>query len=210
MTQRLVCFGDSITAGRGFPDTQRWTSLLQYDLDALWPDRYAVYQRGVGGNTTLDGLVRFDADVLPLLPAVVLIEFGFNDASVPPGREIARCVLPAFRLHLAEIIRQVREHGGTPILIVNHPIQEKRESQQGNGCSYVRNFAPYQPAIRECAAACAVPLIDLEERMHAGGVRNEELLSEDGLHLSLGGNRIYADYLFAGLKPILESIEAKK
>ncbi|HWL51818.1 MAG TPA: GDSL-type esterase/lipase family protein [Chthoniobacteraceae bacterium] len=210
MTQRLVCFGDSITAGKSFPDTQRWTSLLQCDLDTLWPGRYAVYQRGIGGNTTYDGLMRFATDVAPFLPAVVLIEFGFNDASVPVPLQINRCVLPAFRLHLAEIVRLVRAGGGEPILIANHPIHERAVPNQGGGCRYIDNFAPYQPAIRECAATCGVPLIDLEKQMRAGGVDLGELLADDGLHLALTGNRIYADFLFTALQPILESLDAKK
>lgn len=197
----LICFGDSITAGRPFREGRRWTALLQSALDRLAPDRFAVHNRGVGGHHTADGLARYDGDVLPHLPGVVLIEFGFNDASVVNNRHVARVPLPAFKENLREIIRLVRHSGGTPILIANHPISPTSTVLQGNGAMYIDNFAPYQPAIREIATATQTPCIDLEAALAATPAC--ELLSEDGLHLSEAGNRHYAAAVLEGLKPLL-------
>lgn len=199
--ENIICFGDSITAGRPFPEGRRWTALLQSSLDSLAPGRFHVFNRGVGGHHTADGLARYDADVIPRLPGYVLIEFGFNDASVAPGRHVARVPLPAFAINLLEIIRLVRLGGGSPILIANHPIEKDRAAEQGNGCLYYDNFAPYQPEIRRVAAESGTPLIDLEQAL--AHLPLGQLLSEDGLHLSLEGNRHYAEAVLAGLKPHL-------
>ncbi len=199
--ERIICFGDSITAGRPFPEGRRWTALVQSELDKIAPDRFEVYNRGVGGNTTQEGLARFDGEIAPLLPGWVLIEFGFNDASVPPGRRIPRCNLTAFTENLGEIVRLIKAAKGKPVLLANHPIQKERPGPQGNGRPYFQNFKPYQPAIREAAEKLRVPLIDLEKEMK--NIRLDDLLAEDGLHLSLGGNRPYAASVLKGLRPLL-------
>lgn len=200
--KRIVCFGDSVTAGGGFPEGGRWTSLLHQRLQLETGEGWQVYNRGIGGNTTWQGLDRFNTDVQPLLPAYVLIEYGFNDASIPEGRRIARCGLNAFRENLTEIARMVRAAKGKPVLLVNHPICDET-TPQGNGRSYKRNFAPFQLAIRKVAAASRTPVIDLEREMKRAKVEPARLLCEDDLHLSPEGNVIYADFVFSGLKRIL-------
>lgn len=193
---RIVCFGDSITASTDSPEGGRWTSRLQRLLDGEGGGEWQVYNRGIGGNTTWQGLDRFDADLQPLLPAFVLIEYGFNDASIPSGRRIPRCALPAFRENLTEMVRLIRAARGVPLLIVNHPIADNK-TPQGNNRTYLQNFAPYQKAIRQVAKATKTPAIDLERKMIRAGVDLPAILAEDGLHLSPAGNKVYADFVFA-------------
>ncbi|MBE2202807.1 MAG: hypothetical protein IAE94_00490 [Chthoniobacterales bacterium] len=138
----------------------------------------------------------------PLLPAYVLIEYGFNDASIPAGRLIPRCGLSAFRENLAEMIRMVREAKGIPILVVNHPIVGTK-TPQGNRRSYLQNFLPYQKAIRQVARTTKTPAIDLERDMKRAKVPLKKLLAEDGLHLTPGGNLVYGDDIFSGFCRVL-------
>lgn len=202
----LVCFGDSITACAKFPEQVRWPNQLQAVLNASHPGRYEVFNRGVGGNTTYDGLLRFGADVMPYLPGVVLIEFGFNDASVPGPSQINRCVPTAFKAQLVEMVRLVRAGKGLPVLVVNHPIAKTRPTDpQANGKDYFENYAPYPGIIREVANETEVAFIDLEHSMGEAGVSPNDLLDmPDGLHLQRGGNAIYARHILRGLLPILE------
>ncbi|MEO6053676.1 MAG: SGNH/GDSL hydrolase family protein [Chthoniobacterales bacterium] len=201
--KNIVCFGDSITSGFNFPNSKTWPGFLQAELDALSVD-YDVYNRGIGGNTTINALDRFDADVKEQLPAWVIIEFGFNDGSIRAGRSLARCNVSAFQDNLAEIVQLVRAKKGKPILLTNHPIAPKfPTSKQGNGRDYTQNFKPYQPAIRAVAKKHKVPLIDLEKTMRKAGVRYSDLVCEDGMHLSREGNFIYAQFVLDGLRPLL-------
>ncbi|MFV0414970.1 MAG: SGNH/GDSL hydrolase family protein [Chthoniobacterales bacterium] len=198
---RIVCFGDSITLGKAQPEGSRWTSLLGTDLECDFPGRFEIFNCGIGGNTTAQGLERFVADVSPLLPALVLIEFGFNDAHVPAGLRISRVSLAEFQRNLLEIMRLVRVGRGHPVLLVNHPIPAVRSgAEQGNGKNYSANFRPYQPAIRLVAREAKVPLIDLERSMRRARVAFKDLLSEDDLHLSRSGNSIYAKHVRSGLE----------
>jgi lysophospholipase L1-like esterase len=55
----IICFGDSITEGGHVEKQHRWTSILQSMLDEKWPDNYRVINKGIGGNTSAQGLDRF-------------------------------------------------------------------------------------------------------------------------------------------------------
>jgi lysophospholipase L1-like esterase len=70
--QRVVFFGDSIT--------DIWK------LDDSFPGKHYI-NRGIGGQTTPQMLVRYRADVLDLKPAVVVILAGTNDLAGNTGVE---------------------------------------------------------------------------------------------------------------------------
>ncbi|MFZ1085417.1 MAG: arylesterase [Terracidiphilus sp.] len=74
---RVVCFGDSITAGYGLQNGQAYPDALQRDLDAHGY-RYKVVNQGTSGATTKDA-VAGERAILLLHPAVVIVEFGGND-----------------------------------------------------------------------------------------------------------------------------------
>ncbi len=200
-TDRIICLGDSITAGKSVAENRRWTSLLQSLLDDLAEGRWEVYTRGMPGETVVQGLQRFEKDVAPLLPGHVLIEFGLNDCSRLPDRHIARTGLVEFTTHLEEIVRLVCRHGGRPVLLTNHPVDpEKREESSGERVG--ENLAPYQEAIRSVAANRATGLVDVEKGVSESW--ESQCLAADGIHLSPRGHRLYAEVVFRGLLPILE------
>src|ERR1700744_2203472 len=70
--KRVVFFGDSIT--------DIWK------LDESFPGKHYI-NRGIGGQTTPQMLVRFRADVIDLHPAVVVVLAGTNDIAGNTGDE---------------------------------------------------------------------------------------------------------------------------
>lgn len=74
---RIVCFGDSLTAGYGTEMGQSYPDFLQTDLDRQGYN-YRVVNAGISGNTTKDGLERV-ARIVAMKPALVVVEFGGND-----------------------------------------------------------------------------------------------------------------------------------
>jgi len=70
--KRVVFFGDSIT--------DIWK------LDESFPGKHYI-NRGIGGQTTPQMLVRFRADVIDLQPAVVVVLAGTNDIAGNTGEE---------------------------------------------------------------------------------------------------------------------------
>jgi lysophospholipase L1-like esterase len=197
----IVCLGDSITAGKSVPENRRWTSLLQSELDARETGRWEVYTRGVPGETVVQGLQRFEKDVTPLLPGFVLIEFGLNDCSRLPDRQIPRTGIMEFEAHLGEIVRLVSHCGGQPVLLTNHPVDPKQQ-EQSSGLLVAESLAPYQEAIRIAASKHGTALLDVEAGV--GKAWAAGCLAADGIHLSPDGHRLYAEAVFRGLVPILE------
>ena len=194
----IICFGDSITEGAEIPDAARWTSLLQNRLDDYKPGYYQVCNKGVDGNTSAQGFDRYWMDVMPLLPGILLIQFGFNDANVKEWTEVPRVGLSEYEKNIKEFHRIVSDHNSPGIFVINHTIGVI-EGRQGNGKTYNENFAPYNDCVRKIAAELNASYIDLPGRMALRGITLDQFLSGDNLHLSLQGNREYAEMIFAAL-----------
>ena len=197
----IICFGDSITEGAEFPVNARWTSLLQKKLDAVKPGVFEVHNRGIGGNTTAQGFDRFWSDVLPLLPGVLLIQFGFNDANVKDFSVVNRVGLAEFEKNLREFHRIAVANNSIPVFILNHTIGEV-DGKQGNGKNYNENVAPYNSVIRMIAKDLDCLLIDLPLQMSIREIKVKDFVSGDQIHLSLTANHDYADMVFSGLNEI--------
>lgn len=200
--QNLIFLGDSITQALGTPENSRWTAVFARRLELVAPSRYEVWNRGVGGDTTTMVLDRLARDVLPLLPATVVIELGINDAYVFPWRRTSRVSLAEFTHNYGELVTLITEAGGRVILIVNHEITEPSH-EQGNQHSISDNLAPYQEAIRALGRQHAFPLIDLPQIQAAQGIPAKAWLSEDGIHLTPAGNRRYGELVADVLIPLL-------
>ncbi len=196
--KNIICFGDSITHGEEFPPQQRWTSLLQQRLDAEFPSHYRVYNRGIGGNTTAQGMDRFEYDVLPLLPGLLLIEFGFNDANIRDWSTLPRVSLNEFARNLREFHAIAQRQHSTVVFIINHLIGEV-PGQQGNGATYNTNFAAYNACIRSVAQDLKAAFIDLPAMMQERGLDDGSFVSADGIHLSDAANSHYAEMVYSGL-----------
>lgn len=196
----IICFGDSITYAGG-AEKNRWPTALQFKLEEWKPGRYDVYNRGVGGNTTAQGLMRIVDDVLSLLPGIVLVEFGFNDAHCPLLRTRPRVGEEEFEQNLLSIGCMIRRRKGRVVYIVNHRAGAARPAQ-GDGRSYARRLDRYNDACRRVARKLAAPTIDLPTIMRKRRVRQAEFY-QDHVHLTPQGNHVYADMVFDALREIL-------
>ena len=191
----IICFGDSITEGGDFEKLKRWTSLLQDSLDEKYPEAYRVINKGIGGNTSAQGFDRFCDDVLPYLPGVLLVEFGFNDANVKDWSIEPRVSLGEFVRNLREFHRIATAKNTSCVFILNHSIAEVDE-RQGNGLTYNQNLLPYDKAVIKLAEELKAKVIDLPGIMAAKEIPLDEYLSDDNLHLSEAGNKHYAQMVF--------------
>ncbi len=191
----IICFGDSITEGGDFEKPKRWTSLLQARLDKNYPKDYRVINRGIGGNTSAQGFDRYCDDVLPYLPGLLLVEFGFNDANVKDWSIEPRVSLGEFIRNLREFHRIATANNSSCVFILNHSIADV-EGVQGNGLTYNENLSPYDQAVITLAEELKAEIIGLPEMMAAKGVPLQEYLSDDNLHLSEVGNKHYAQMIF--------------
>jgi lysophospholipase L1-like esterase len=109
-------------ADRGSPEGGRLAVIFGDSRAAMWPAPvptadYSFVNRGIGYQTTAQLLLRIDADVMSLHPAVVVVEAGVNDlktiADFPSrrGEIVADC-----EANLATIVRRCREAGAAVVL----------------------------------------------------------------------------------------------
>jgi len=101
---KIVCFGDSLTSCGG--DGGRFSDILQERFAG-----HAFVNRGVGGETIADALLRLEADVLAESPDIVLIELGANDWHRNERRP------EAWARDLETIVSRVRRAGATPVIL---------------------------------------------------------------------------------------------
>lgn len=170
--ERLVCFGDSVTAGYGVPEGSSYCS------------RFGGINAGVGGDTTRTGRARFARDVLARRPDVVTIAFGlgdsyFDDRNVP---------IAEYRANLRYFVETLKDRGIRPILVTPNVTMR-----------YWANAAvwPYVQEMRSVAHNQKVDLVDayreFAETVVTGVGYNVLLMDE--VHPSVLGHDIMAALL---------------
>lgn len=104
--QRIVFYGDSRAAQWPNPKVQG----------------YDFLNRGIGNQTTSQVLLRFDTDVVPLKPDVILLQVGINDLKTiplfPGGREniVSNC-----KENIQQMIENSRRQRATVLLSTIFP-----------------------------------------------------------------------------------------
>jgi lysophospholipase L1-like esterase len=188
----VVCFGDSITAGK-------YPTILAERLPTL-----TVTNAGKGGNTTGAGLKRMAAEVLAKNPEVVIIMFGTNDSVLTaPGRY--RTPLPAFKKNLETMVARCRAAGAIPVLATLLPIieapyytrhpKEFYEPDGGLGAIVER----YREGTIETAKKLGVVVVDMNRLIS----RDETHLKPDGVHPSVAGEKAIARHVELSLRNVL-------
>lgn len=166
---KVVCIGDSITAGQLLPaGAKAWPAYLPGE----------VLVAGVPGDTTRLGLERFPRDVQVHAPDVTVIQFGHNDANRwLTDHGLTRVSLAAYGANLEEMIDRCVTFGSRPILCtITHTA---RSFQHAVDCEI------YNAALVRLALRRDVALADVRAAV------SPDLLI-DGLHLGEDGHRAYA------------------
>lgn len=172
---RVVCIGDSITAGQHLPaDQEPWPSFIEGSI-----------ARGVPGDTTRLGLERFPRDVQVSGAEVVVIQFGHNDANRwLTDRGLPRVSLAAYVANLEEMVQRVMAFDAKPVLCTL--TLTFRSNQHAEDC------ADYDQALRRVAKRMRVRLADVRPIINASHL-------VDGLHLNAEGHVTYAQVVMAAL-----------
>jgi lysophospholipase L1-like esterase len=171
---RVVFFGDSITDG--------------WRLDQSFPGKPYV-NRGIGGQTTSQMLVRFRQDAIELRPKVVVILAGTNDTAGNTGpivnEEIEGNLASLADLALMHDIRVVLS-SVMPVHNYTPRAQEFFASRPGERIVALNRW------MREYTAASGLVYLDYYSAMvdDRGMLRRD--LAEDGLHPNVTGYAIMA------------------
>lgn len=200
----VICFGDSLTAGFQSPTrenpTGQETPYGQF-LQSYLGDAAQIRSSGVCGELTGEMVMRFRRDVLDHQPGYVPILGGTNDLGWNAS-------LPDIMGNLAEMYEQTLAAGGIPIPVTVPSIRVEdglgsREGQEWIADHLARRIE-LNKSIRDYAASKAIACVDLFAAT-ADPATNQlaVIYSNDGIHLTTTGYRLFAEQVARVLKPLL-------
>ncbi len=180
---RIVAFGDSITGIHYHTGSRRaWGDLLDQALKELYPEAdIQMFNAGLSGNTSTQGLARIERDVIAHKPHLVVVMFGMNDCAADD--------LELFRKNMKEIVERCRAAGAEVVLCTQNNVYQNDPRPQ-------ERLAKYTEAIREVAAQMSVPLADSYMVFEAVQERSQTdwaLLMSETIHPNMNGHRIFAE-----------------
>jgi lysophospholipase L1-like esterase len=182
--RRVVFMGDSITDG--------------WRLERSFPDKPYV-NRGIGGQTTPQMLVRMYPDVIDLKPAALIILAGTNDISRNTGPETIAMIEENFQA-MAEL---AGAHGIKVILCSLTPVSDYTKNKQTNGRPPA-DILKLNVWLRDYAARVHAVFADY----YAATIDDKGMLregySDDGLHPNVKGYELMAPVAEAAIEKALK------
>lgn len=169
-----MVLGDSLAEGYLAPPEASFPSVLEKRLEI------ELVNLGQRGATTADSVPRVKEEVLPLEPALVVLELGGNDALQKVDPEVTRA---NFQTMIDEL------HGaGVPILLLGV-----------RGGLFKDKFADLYPELAEENGLAYVPDI-------LDGILTSPTLRVDNVHPNAAGHQKIADKVEPELRRLLEQI----
>ncbi len=94
---------------------------------AEWPnptiDGFDFINRGIGAQTSVQVLQRYDAHIQPLLPDILVVQVCINDLkTIPLFPELKRSIIVSCKDNIQQITERASEQGATVILSTVFPI----------------------------------------------------------------------------------------
>jgi lysophospholipase L1-like esterase len=200
----VICFGDSLTAGFQSPTrdnpTGRETPYGQFLLSYV-SDVVQVRISGICGELTGEMVMRFRRDVLDHQPGYVPILGGTNDLgwNVSP---------PEVMSNLAAMYEQTLAMGSVPIPVTvpSIRVEDALDSQEGQEwvAKHLALRSQLNKLIREYASSKCLAFVDLfAATADPGSGQLVAIYSNDGIHLTTAGYRLFAEQVAYILKPLL-------
>jgi lysophospholipase L1-like esterase len=179
--ERVVFYGDSITDNWSKPE-----------YGGFFPGK-PYLNRGIGGQTTAQMLLRFHADVVALQPKAVVILAGTNDVAGNAGPATPQQIED----NLTTMAEQARLHGVRVVLASLLPVSDDKKDAAGQPITRTRQrpTETLRELNRWLAAYAAqnghVYLDYFSATADAGGLLRSEL-NDDGLHPNAHGYAVMA------------------
>ncbi|QOR64941.1 SGNH/GDSL hydrolase family protein [Cytobacillus suaedae] len=177
--QRLVCFGDSITARNEGYSESMLTSKLSTQV------KMEIINAGVPGDNSCDAIRRIEKDVLSYQPDLVTVLFGANDAAF--HKTVS---LETYKQNMTDIVNLIGPE--KTILISPAPVDESKQFARSNEV-----LSTYANVVQQVANQTGSHYIDLFKTMFSRVDYKEILKGEldDGLHFGEKGYDLLAEFI---------------
>lgn len=199
--EKIAFLGDSITQG-GWSNPAGYVKLVIAGLEANGV-RAEPVPAGISGHKSDQMLARLDKDVLSKKPQWMTLSCGVNDVwhgprGVPLDDAMAKngtyddkvAARGTYKKNITAIIDQAIAAGVKPVMLTATVIHENLDSKE-NGL-----LAPYNEFLRQLAKEKNLPMADLfamfAERIKAENKPNVKVLTSDGVHMNIEGNKLMA------------------
>jgi acyl-CoA thioesterase-1 len=180
--QRILIYGDSLSAGFGIAVSQSWPALLGQKLKSLG-SAAIVTNASISGETTAGGRARFAAALGQFKPTVVILALGANDGL--RGLPVA-----AMKDNLAAMVTQAKRSHAKVLLVGMH-------LPPNYGPQYTQDF---DAAFRDLAKREKITLLPFLLEPIA---LDQSAFQPDGLHPTAAAQPKILDHLWNALKPLL-------
>lgn len=184
--KKVLCFGNSLTAGYGLDRDSAFTSILQRRIDSLgWPAE--IINAGVSGETTSGGLSRLEWMLNEPID-IFILELGANDG--------LRGINPAeTEKNLQAMIDAVwKKNPNIPIILAGMQVPPNM------GDKYIDAFRSIYPRLAEKNQIYLIPFL-------LQGVAGIPALNQaDGIHPNNEGEKIVAEVVWQYLEPVLKKV----
>jgi lysophospholipase L1-like esterase len=197
--ERVVFYGDSITDNWSKPD-----------YGGFFPGRPYV-NRGIGGQTTAQMLLRFKADVLALQPKAVVILAGTNDVAGNAGPATSEQIED----NLASMAELARVHGVKVVLASILPVSDDKKDAAGQPVNRTRQrplatLREINKWLASYAAANGHVYLDYFSATADGAGLLRTELNDDGLHPNARGYAVMAPLAEKAIADALRSAAPKR
>ncbi|MCB1275060.1 GDSL-type esterase/lipase family protein [Prosthecobacter sp.] len=199
--EKIAFLGDSITQG-GWSNPAGYVKLVIAGLEANGV-RAEPVPAGISGHKSDQMLARLDKDVLSKKPQWMTLSCGVNDVwhgprGVPLDDAMAKngtyddkvAARGTYKKNITAIIDQAIAAAVKPVMLTATVIHENLDSKE-NGL-----LAPYNDFLRQLAKEKNLPMADLfamfAERIKAENKPNVKVLTSDGVHMNVEGNKLMA------------------
>jgi len=197
---QIVLFGNSLSWSWRAPYGKRYADFVEAEIqNHIKGCIVDVAACGNGGDTAELGLRRVERDCIEYDPQVVVVNFGVND--------IFKVSKITFEYAYQTLIETILKKTKALLILETIPfLDEKRfrqyhPPQQALFCegleSYLERFS--HSFIREMTVKYSLLLHDRFEIFHRGLEKNpslgEKLIRDDGIHLTIEGNKFFASTL---------------
>jgi acyl-CoA thioesterase-1 len=203
-TPLIICFGDSLTAGFQSPTgdnpTGRETPYGQF-LQSVLGSGATVRTSGICGELTSEMVMRYRRDVLDHQPGYVPILGGTNDLGWNASPlEIMR--------NLAAMYEQTLAMGSVPIPVTVPSIRVEDASGSREGLEWIADHlarrSQLNKLIQEYAGSNGLACVDLfAATVDPQSGQLAKPYSNDGIHLTTAGYRLFAEQVAHILKLLL-------
>ena len=203
-TPLIICFGDSLTAGFQSPTrdnpTGKETPYGQF-LQSYIGDGVQVRISGICGELTGEMVMRFGHDVLDHQPRYVPILGGTNDLgwNASPSEIMS---------NLVKMYEQTLAMGGVPIPVTVPSIRVEDAAGSPEGQEWVSEHlarrSRLNKLIQEYADSNDIAYVDLfAATVDPKNGQLAAIYSNDGIHLTTDGYRLFAEQVAHILKSLL-------